>query len=229
MKKFLVLLLVPLLISAAFAGNITLSQTAKLELQTKVLYAMNYLKFTSTQASAIAQNMKKFKVAVNSLENDRIKELTMLRDALIKNDETQISMAKKMIAETDKKYEKTTLDFVNSIKSIITLEQAERAKAIFEKEKLLFSRKQMPFMNKIRNPKNQNQQPMNQLRNPENQPKQQLPHPYATKQNQRTMKARSATGIEEFGLMMRKTEFIHSLVNSDIYNVLLKTIELKAK
>jgi len=242
-KKFLVLLLVPLLISAAFAGNFVLSQTAKLDLQINILSAINYLKITPTQAASIAQSMEKFKVAVNSLENNRIKDLTMLRDALVKNDEMQISVAKKMIEELDKKYAKTALDFANSIKSIVTLEQAERAKAFFEhmrgteigrilSEKLPFLRRQIPFMNQIGN---------------EEKPKP-VPHVYGKKremggkfsarqpmqkgfnkpQLMRPM-PQKLTGIERFDLAVRKAEFIHSLVNSDLYSVVLKTLELKAK
>lgn len=244
MKRFLVLLLVPLLISAAFAGNFVLSQTAKLDLQIKILGAVDYLKITPTQAASIAQSMEKFKAAVNSLESNRIKDLTMLRDALVKNDKMQISVAKKMIEELGKKYTKTTLDFVNSIKSIVTLEQAERARAIFEhmrnteigkvlSERLHFLGKQMPFMNQIGNGRSPKPVPhvygkkseMGRKFNSRRPEQKRLNRP----QQPMGPMPQKLSSIEKFDLVIRKTEFIHSLVNSDIYNVVLKTLELKAK
>ncbi len=250
MKKFLVLLFVPLLISAVFAGNLALpqtpkpvpvvnsplTQTAKLEFQINILEAMNYLKITPTQAASLAQSMIKFKTAVNSLENYKVKALTMLRNSLIKNDKAQLTEAKKMLETLGQKYKKVTSEFITSIKSVVTLEQAEKAKAFFERMKAMRTRRmqerKLPFLGK--------EKPFLKQHNP-NKGQVGKREAYEKKNeigkrakpvqpnHQRLNKPKKLSGIEEFNLMMRKTNFIYFIVNSKFYDMLINTLELKAK
>ncbi len=216
MKKFLVLLFVPLLLSAAFAANFTMSSTMKLDVQIQILSFANQLSITPTQAASLSSSMEKLKNTVNSIEKERIKALTSLRDALLNGNKEDISKAKEPFKSLEKAYLKAVESFKNSVASVITLEQALEAKRIA----LNFLRQwHGPLSDMFKNfaiNERDHMKPMSEF-GPNQKPTSK--HPMLLKKGKR---------LEDHNLILRKTEFLHSIVNSNLYALMIRTLEMKA-
>ncbi len=224
MKKFLVLLFVPLLLSVAFAANFTMSPTVKLDIQVQILSLANRLQITPTQAASISNSMREFKSAVNSLEERQVRALTSLRDALLSKDNDKISKSKEAFRPLEKEYLKAIEDFKNSIASVITLKQAIDAKKVVSyflkqeggpltdmfKKLAVNERKQMNPHAKF-NPNRKALQ--NQVEKPSQMP-----------EAKRPAFSRGKT-LENPNLLLRKAEFLHFIVNSNIYDLIIKTLD----
>lgn len=234
MKRFLVLLFVPLLLSAAFAANFTISPTAKLDVQIRILTLANRLSITPSQAASISNSMQEFKNLVNSLEEKQVKALTYLRDALLSGDKAKISKAKEAFNPLEKEYLKAIGNFKNSIASVITLKQAVEAKKVVLQ---FLKQDQGPLtevfknfvMNKKEgmNPKakfNPNQKAP-QIQQPQ---RKQLEKPGQKPKANRLMPLKERKAFEEHNLNLRKAEFLHFIVNSNIYDLIIKTLRMKA-
>lgn len=258
LKKLFVLLMIPLLITGLFAATSqttsqtgALSQGMQLTIQTKVLEVMNALDITSEQASTIAKGLTALKDGVNALEKQRIADLTALRDALVSNDATQIKTAKGNIAKLDKEYQKVMTDFIGSIKSTITLEQAgkvlnfaRRTMAdrgyfnLMDSRPMAQNRKDFANPQNQQNPQNQNMVPQNGM-NPVNPQNKRLSNEQKAPANreQRVMpwaqnfrqNPRNFEKMGSFLTFVRSPEFLYNAVNSQLFDLLLNTLELKAK
>jgi len=147
-KKLLFLLVAVLLVSSIFAagsvreggifGLVQTSPTIKVETQVRILTAMNRLKITTSQASALAKSMMELKKDVNSLQQEQLKALTSLRDALLSSNKEAIANAQKRLKDISKSYLEALKKFEDSVESVVTLKQAllidQRMKSIMEKQ-----------------------------------------------------------------------------------------------
>ena len=234
MKKFLVLLFVPLLLSAAFAANFTMSPTVNLDVQIQILTLANRLQITPTQAASISNSMQEFKNLVNSLEEKQLKALTSLRDALLSGDKNKISKAKGAFNPLEREYLKAVENFKNSIASVITLKQAVEAKKV-----ALYFLKQghgpltEVFKNFVIN-KKERMNPKAKFNPNQKAPqiqqhqRKQLEKPGQKPETNRLMPLKERKMFEDHNLILRKAEFLHFIVNSNVYDLIIKTLGMKA-
>jgi hypothetical protein len=247
MKKFLVLLFIPLLVAGVFAASsstasplnlqgllsganafIQGSQGMQLEVQVKMLEVFNAMKLTSTQASLIANYMKDFQSNVNALQDQRISELKSLRDALVTNDATGIAQANRKLAELDNRYAKLTTNFVTEIKSTITLEQVTLLQNYFKRSMMMNQQKL------LEGPSSWNQHRM-QGSNVQNEISNALPGKTTftftvdPQQMYNMMLLFGKISKNVKAEMLRSPDLIYTFVNFPLYNLAISTLELKAQ
>ncbi len=233
MKKFLVLLFLPVLVTGIFAASTTTlslggllsganafvqeSQAVQLQTQISLLEIFNAMKLTSTQASSLESYLKDFKTQINALQDQRIKALTSLKDALVANDATQVSAAKSEIAKLDSQYAKLTENLITEIKSTITLEQLTLLQQYFEKNAVQMQRR---FLGP----------------NAKNEIAQALPNRnfrFNVEVNPQQM-YKMMNFMQNFGRnvrlqMLRSPDLIYTVVNLPFYDTLIQTLQLKAQ
>ncbi|BBJ27152.1 periplasmic heavy metal sensor [Athalassotoga saccharophila] len=234
MKKFLVLLFIPVLVTGIFAASSTTtlslggllsganafvqeSQAVQLQTQIGLLEVFNAMKLTSAQASALESYLKDFKTQVNALQDQRIKALTSLRDALVANDATQVSAAKSEIAKLDSQYAKLTENLITEVKSTITLEQVTLLQQYFEKTGLEMQRKLLGP--NARNEIGQALPNRNFRFNVEVNPQQMY----------NMMNLLQNFGRNARMQILRSPDLVYTFVNLPFYDTLIQTLQLKAQ
>lgn len=235
MKKFLVLLFIPLLVTGIFAASANAtqpslggllsnmnalvqgSQTVQLQVQIEMLKVFNAMKLTSAQASALESYLKDFKTQVNALQDQRIKALTNLRDALVTNDSTSIKAANLEIAKLDSQYAKLTENLITNVKSTITVEQLSLLQNYFRQSAMQMQRKFLGpnARNEIGKALPNRNFNFNVTVNPQEM------------YNMMNM-------FQNFGKnariqLLRSPDLIYAAVNFPIYDLLINTLQLKAQ
>jgi hypothetical protein len=247
MKKllFLSLLLVPLFVTSIFAANGVgvlnqLPPTAKLETQIRVLTVMDHLQITTSQASALAQAMIELKKDVNSLQQQRLTALTALRDALLSSNKDAIANAHKKLESVSKSYFKAIGKFKDSVESIVTLKQAMMAREWFKASmerpgplgellKAFIARRNEALRQKgISKPSS----PAFKSQKPPMKPEQMKPgqkqgqmRPGQQRPEETFRRPTRAPLMEE---MSRREGILYFIVNSELYNTIVKTLQMKA-
>lgn len=232
MKRLLVLLFIPLLVTGIFAASsgtplslggllsgasalVQESQAVQLQSQINLLEIFNAMKLTSTQASSIAKYLKDFKAEINALQDQRVKALTALRDALVSNDATAVRTARNDVLNLDSKYAKLTENLITEVKSTITVEQLTLLEQYFQKVALQMQRK-------ILGPNARNEigrilpnRNFNFSVNP-----QKMYYGMNFLQN---------IGRNVRAQILRSPDLIYTVVNLPFYDVLIQTLQLKAQ
>ncbi|MGC9139196.1 hypothetical protein [Athalassotoga sp.] len=234
MKKFLVLLFIPVLVTAIFAASSTTtlslggllsganafvqeSQAVQLQTQVGLLEIFNAMKLTSVQASSLENYLKEFKTQVNALQDQRIKALTTLRDALVANDATQVSAAKSEVAKLDSQYAKLAEELITNVKSTITVEQLTLLQQYLEKTALQMQRK---FLGpNARNEIGQALPNRNFRFNVEVNPRQMYEMMNLFQNFEKNAKMQ----------MLKSPDLIYAVVNFPIYDLVINTLQLKAQ
>lgn len=235
MKKFLVLLFIPLLVTGIFAASagttqsnfggllsnmnalLQGSQSVQLQVQIEMLKVFNAMKLTSAQASDLESYLKDFKIQVNALQDQRIKALTTLRDALVTNDSTSIKAANLEVAKLNSQYAKLTENLITNIKSTITLEQLSLLQNYFKKSAMQMERQLVGpnarnEIGKALPNKNFN---FNVTVNP-----QEMYNMMNLFQNfEKNVRIQ----------MLRSPDLIYAIVNVPIYDLVINTLQLKAQ
>ncbi|WP_456398623.1 hypothetical protein [Mesoaciditoga sp.] len=230
MKKLLFLLIAVSLVGSIFAagnakegilGSIRMSSAVKVETQIRILTIMNHLQITTSQASALAKSMTELKNNVNSLQEERLKALTSLRDALLSSNKEAIANAQEKLKDISQSYLETLKNFEDSVESVITLKQALSIdrwvkSAIEESGPLqdflrnfigkpvnIFGRKNIPQILAQRKTKTDNKSEKKVFSKPQ----------------------RGTSLIRE---AYKREDVLYFLVNSNLYDVLVKTLQMKA-
>lgn len=256
MKKFLVLLFIPLLVVGVFAAssatntnNVSLnlqgmltganaiiqgSQGMQLEAQVKMLEVFNAMKLTSVQASSIVNYMKDFQSGVNKLQDQRINELKSLRNALVANNSVDTAKANRKLAELDNQYAKLTTKFITEIKSTITLEQVSLLQNYF-KNSMMMNQRRM-----LEGPSSGNQ---NRMTGPNGGPGANVQNEISNALPGKTTFKVTINPQEMYNAMLlfnrisknvraeilRSPDLIYTFVNFPLYNLAISTLELKAQ
>ncbi len=230
MKKLLFLLIAAFLVSYIFAagniregisGSIQMSPAVKIETQVRILTIMNRLQITTSQASALAKSMTELKNNVNSLQEERLKALTSLRDALLSSNKEAITNAQEKLKSISQSYLETLKKFEDSVESVITLKQAlsigKWMKSTVEKPG--------PMQDFL---KNFIGKPFNAFRN---QNLSQMPTQRKTKMGNKSGKkafSEPQRGTSLIREASKREDVLYFLVNSNFYDVLVKTLQMKA-
>ncbi len=207
-KKLLVLSVVLLLVISTFAfGERQLPQSAKLEIQVRLLDMMNKLNVTSLQASQLAAALTNFKKEITPLEKQRIDALTKLRDALISQNNQSIIQARKALKGNALSYDEALGKLKDSVESIVTVKQAK----LFEEMKKRIAMEN-PFFKFLESYN------FGLVR---------TTHP--------PLPPQSPTGIKKLGkpemMLLKpfaKEDIIDRIVNSEFFVLLVQTLQLKA-
>ncbi len=234
-KKFLVLLFIPLLVTGIFAASASStqpsvggllsnmsallqgSQGVQLEAQIEMLKVFNAMKLTSAQASALEGYLKDFKAQVNALQDQRIKALTTLRDALVTNDATAIKAANLEIAKLNSQYAKLTENLITNVKSTITVEQLSLLQDYFQKSAMQMQRKLLGpnARNEIGKALPNRNFNFNVTVNPQ--------------EMYNMMNLFQNFGRNARMQMLRSPDLIYAVVNLPFYDLVISTLQLKAQ
>ncbi len=234
-KKFLVLLFIPLLVTGIFAASASStqpsvggllsnmsallqgSQGVQLEAQIEMLKVFNAMKLTSAQASALEGYLKDFKAQVNALQDQRIKALTTLRDALVTNDATAIKAANLEIAKLNSQYAKLTENLITNVKSTITVEQLSLLQDYFQKSAMQMERKWLGpnARNEIGKALPNRNFNFNVTVNPQ--------------EMYNMMNLFQNFGRNARMQMLRSPDLIYAVVNLPFYDLVISTLQLKAQ
>ncbi len=234
-KKFLVLLFIPLLVTGIFAASASStqpsvggllsnmsallqgSQGVQLEAQIEMLKVFNAMKLTSAQASALEGYLKDFKAQVNALQDQRIKALTTLRDALVTNDATAIKAANLEIAKLNSQYAKLTENLITNVKSTITVEQLSLLQDYFQKSAMQMQRKLLGpnARNEIGKALPNRNFNFNVTVNPQ--------------EMYNMMNLFQNFGRNARMQMLRSPDLIYAVVNLPFYDLVINTLQLKAQ
>ncbi|MCL5032734.1 MAG: hypothetical protein M1542_05785 [Thermotogae bacterium] len=234
MKKFLVLLFIPLLVTGIFAASASSaqpsvggllsmnallvgSQTVQLQVQIGMLKVFNAMKLTSAQASALESYLKDFKTQVNALQDQRIKALKTLRKALVTNDSTSIKTANLEVAKLNSRYAKLTENLITNIKSTITLEQLSLLQNYFQQSAMHMQRKFLgpKARNEIGKALPNRNFNFNVTVNPQ--------------EMYNMMNLFQNFGKNARMQMLRSPDLIYAAVNFPIYDLVINTLQLKAQ
>ncbi len=248
MKKLLIVLFASLIATSIFAAGAfpavlnQLPQSSKLELQIRILTVMDHLQFTTSQASALANAMIEFKKDIDSLQQQRTSSLTALRDALLSSNKDALLKARKNLEEVSKSYLKATEKFKDSVESIVTLKQAIMAREWFRSfvesrkgplQNLLkdFISKRRPIP--LRSPQsNAPKAPAERMRPQKGQMQGQM-KPQAKPQMRPPMERKPGMFSQQTGRLpviaeiSRKEDALYLIVNSEFYNMIVKTLQMK--
>ncbi len=235
MKKFLVLLFIPLLVTGIFAASASStqpsvggllsnmnallqgSQGVQLQVQIKMLEVFNAMKLTSAQASDLEGYLKDFKTQVNALQDQRIKALTTLRDALVTNDGTTVNAANLEIAKLNSQYAKLTENLITNIKSTITVEQLSLLQNYFQKSAMQMQRKLLGpnARNEVGKALPNRNFNFNVTMNPQ--------------EMYNMMNLFQNFGKNARMQMLRSPDLIYAVVNFPVYDLVINTLQLKAQ
>ncbi len=234
-KKFLVLLFIPLLVTGIFAASASStqpsvggllsnmsallqgSQGVQLQVQIKMLEVFNAMKLTSAQASALEGYLRDFKAQVNALQDQRIKALTTLRDALVTNDATAIKAANLEISKINSQYAKLTENLITNVKSTITVEQLSLLQDYFQKSAMQMQRKLLGpnARNEIGKALPNRNFNFNVTVNPQ--------------EMYNMMNLFQNFGRNARMQMLRSPDLIYAVVNLPFYDLVINTLQLKAQ
>ncbi len=211
MKKLSVLFIVSLLFVSAFAfGNYQkpFSSSAKIELQVRVLTVMNRLNVTSAQASQLALALIDFEKEIQPLEKQRIEELLKLRDALVTSNVQAIDEARKALERNAQGYEKAIGKLKDAFEGVITLKQAK----LFREGMRSFTTANGPFSEFFR------------FMRTDSKPIVRPPLAPRGSKGDKEIKKEPHHQMRPFA----KEDMIDALVNSQIYNIVIQTLQMKA-
>ncbi len=211
MKKLSVLFIVSLLFVSAFAfGNYQkpFSSSAKIELQVRVLTVMNRLNVTSAQASQLALALIDFEKEIQPLEKQRIEELLKLRDALVTSNVQAIDEARKALERNAQGYEKAIGKLKDAFEGVITLKQAK----LFREGMRSFTTANGLFSEFFR------------FMRTDSKPIVRPPLAPRGSKGDKEIKKEPHHQMRPFA----KEDMIDALVNSQIYNIVIQTLQMKA-
>jgi len=235
-KKFLVLLFIPLLVTGIFAASSSSvqsnslggllsnmnallqgSQTVQLQVQIEMLKVFDAMKLSSAQASSLEKYLKDFKTEVNALQAQRIKALTTLRDALVTNNATSVKAATMEVTKLNSQYAKLTENLITEVKSTITVEQLSLLGNYFQKSAMQMQRKMLGpnAKNKIEKALPNRNFNFNVTVNPQ--------------EMYNMMRLFQNFGNNARMQLLRSPDLIYAVINVPIYDLVINTLQLKAQ